>query len=104
MLENLYSGKHAVFLQKQKIVIIYESFVFMIKIDPIPLQFGLASLVRVLGLSLVTEISPGGERPKIGVEKLEVDIHIKCICSKLYKFCHKASNGMFPSWKIIAVC
>lgn len=51
MLENLYSGKHAVFLQKQKIVIIYESFVFMIKIDPIPLQFGLASLVRVLGLS-----------------------------------------------------
>lgn len=35
---------------KKKIVIIYESFVFMIRIDPIPLQFGLASVVRVLGL------------------------------------------------------
>lgn len=35
---------------KKKIVIIYENFVFMIRIDPIPLQFGLASVVRVLGL------------------------------------------------------
>lgn len=51
MLDNLYSGKLAVFLQKKKkIVIIYENFVFMIRIDPIPLQFGLASVVRVLGL------------------------------------------------------
>lgn len=36
--------------KNKKIVIIYESFVFMIRIDPIPLQFGLASVVRVLGL------------------------------------------------------